>query len=92
MKVIIYAFLLLFVGCITIYPGGVGYDRGKEKVFKGKACSTTWFGIFKSGDASLHLAKADGGLRRISYYDVELANYYLVTVYCVIAYGEREKE
>lgn len=85
-------FLFSFIGCAYFDAGGVGYDRGKTKVFKGKACSTIWFGFFPVGRADLNAAKKNGGLRRIAYYDKKITNYYLWVVNCTIAYGERSKK
>ena len=91
MRFLICILLVLSTGCIIIKPGGVGYDRGKENLSMGKSCITTWLGIFTSGHASLHLAKKNGDLKRISYYDEEVSNFIIMSTHCVLAYGEKKE-
>ena len=77
--------------CISIAPGGLGYDIGKAKVFKGEACRTVLFGFLSIGDNSINAAKKAGSLRRVAYFDTWLVNYYFWFVDCTIAYGEKSK-
>ena len=87
---ILIPFFMLFSACVSVRPGGVGYDKGKTKLSKGKACLTSWFHFFSQGEASLNAAKKAGNLSRIAYYDIEVYSvlgFYMES--CVIAYGEK---
>ena len=56
---------------------------------RGESSSTSWLGIYASGDCSIHAAAENGGLKTIDHVDYEYTN--IIGIWqktTVIVYGE----
>ena len=58
---------------ISTQSGGLGVDRGIEEK-TGESCSHNILGIVAFGDSSISSAKKQGGIEKVSYFDMEIVN------------------
>jgi hypothetical protein len=54
---------------------------------EGKACATSYLGVFAMGDASIKAAAAAGGITKIESVDAEVTNMIVIGTFCTVVRG-----
>ena len=54
---------------------------------RGKACATTYAGMYAFGDASVKEAAKDGGITRVEAVEAEINSRIVIGTYCTIVHG-----
>jgi hypothetical protein len=77
------------VSGIWIQDVGYPIDAGTAKVGakEGKACATSYVGVFARGDASIKAAAAAGGITQIDTVDAVVQNFIVIGHFCTIVRG-----
>lgn len=88
---------LVLGGCQTVEAPATGLWIQDEKVSvdnkipsgskEGKACATSWFGIYAYGDASVGAAAANGGITRVQSVDTLINARIIMGTYCTVVKG-----
>ena len=97
--VMLFAFLVLTLGCATPFPLGQLYTGIKSPVAVGdgsvnytkvgEASAKSYFGLIATGDSSIERAKANGGIKNIKFVDYKVENVLgIVGTYTTIVYGD----
>jgi len=73
----------------TGVQGPVAYGENGSSGKVGKACATSVLGIIAAGDASIHKAKENGGIEKVTSIDHSSTSLLgLFGQYCTIVHGE----
>ena len=76
---------------LGIYMQNVKYplDAGTPRVGKkeGKACATSYLGVFAIGDASIKAAAAEGRITKIDSVEADVTNLVVIGTFCTIVRG-----
>lgn len=92
------AAVFMLAGCQTVQSPviglwmqnvGVPLDAGSTRVGdkEGKACATSYAGVFAMGDASVKAAAAAGGITKVETVDAEVTSWIVVGKFCTVVRG-----
>ena len=67
------------------YPLDAGTTRVGAK--EGKACATSYVGVFAMGDASIKKAAENGGIKQIDTVEATVQNFIVIGHFCTVVRG-----
>lgn len=102
-KIILFVSLSFFTGCATTgfftrlgvavikidkEAGALNFHKG-DSLKRGEACAYNILGLVAYGDSSIDKAKKDGNMKKISYVDYDIKNFFsFFGSVCTIAHGQ----